>query len=125
MRILFLDDDKHRHDRFRENNIGRDITHVWTADEAIEALEKGGWDLVFFDRDLSELASMGLESPEERTGETVVKHLIGKIVKEKWPKQVIVHSLNEYAANRMVADLKEAGIPTRRIPWTKLTWLTL
>jgi len=54
MKILFLDDSPRRHAVFKNRASDHDVTYVWTASEAIEALKTGGFDYVFLDHDLGE-----------------------------------------------------------------------
>jgi hypothetical protein len=51
----------------------------------------------------------------ERTGDTIVRHMIEFIPEEKWPATAIVHSHNGDRAKYMVNDLTKAGIFTRRL----------
>ena len=53
--ILFLDDDKARHAKFRDAcwNSEYDVTYVWSVEEAKKALlENDVYDLATFDHDL-------------------------------------------------------------------------
>lgn len=119
MKILFLDDDKNRHATFRMNNIGLDITYVWTADEAIEAFKKEVFDEVSLDHDLAWQKNMQLPDAGEGSGYDVAI-FISKLPKEKRPKMVIIHSLNPAGAHRMGQALKECrqeGMRVMRIPF--------
>lgn len=118
MKILFLDDDHQRHTRFRFRTIGNDVTHVYTADEAIDHLTtRGPYDEVWLDHDLSEQASVGIYHPDERTGYHVACFIAETLAPELRPPLVIVHSLNPSGATRMHAALASGGIKVRREPF--------
>jgi len=124
MRILFLDDMLDRHQAFRRNRIGHDITHVETAPEAIAVLKRSEpFDIVQLDHDLAEehylKASEGL-SEERREGEAEylcgtgmdVVDFICTMPKEKRPKLVIIHSWN-LRWKEMYYRLYDAGVPVK------------
>lgn len=128
MKILFLDDSQLRHDAFHRNRLGHDVTHVYTALEAINALEmKGIFDLVSLDHDLAEehylMMSEGLSEDRREaeaeclcgTGMDVVDHLT-KMPTSRRPLVVVVHSWNTSRAEEMVRRLHEAGISAT---WTQ------
>jgi CheY-like chemotaxis protein len=99
MRVLFLDDDPVRHKAMRDMLPG--ITHVYTADEAIEALSVGDYSEVFLDHDLG--GEVYVDSEEYNTGMTVAKWL----AKNKQDATIIIHSYNPIGARNMVVKLKD------------------
>jgi CheY-like chemotaxis protein len=115
VKVLFLDDMKTRHDAFRRKMIGHDVTHVHTAREAIEALDKAIYDVAHLDHDLSDEHYEQDEyvgfSPG--TGMDVVDHLV-KMSMDQRPLAVIVHTFNE-RGREMLARLLDAGIAARWI----------
>lgn len=119
MRILVLDDDEVRHERFAEVFKTYDIKHVWTYDEACHALEHlGPWDLVYLDHDLNDFEAKSMAEHEgpyggyyrELTGFDVVRFITRQLAKEKHPPEVIVHSWNPGGARMMITELREHGI---------------
>jgi CheY-like chemotaxis protein len=117
-RILFLDDDEERHRGFSQMTIGDLVDHVYTARQAIEALEKNdAYDYIYLDHDLDIYATMG-QTPTEETGQVVADHIAEKLSKEKYPrKRVVVHSYNRVGAVSMGRKIKEAGIRVLLIPY--------
>lgn len=137
MRILFLDDMKARHDAFRKNTIGHDVVFVFTAKEAIEALDtQGRFDQARLDHDLEEThyaAGMGVamchspicplypgqEHVRERgcpgglygsgTGMDVIDHIIA-MAPEKRPRKIISHTFNTERGKEMIRRLRDVGI---------------
>lgn len=109
MKILFLDDDKARHRKFREWSIGCEVVFVFTYEEAIKALEEHVFDEAHLDHDLSEEAAMGLPVEGEKTGLDVAKH-IAAMLPDKRPERVVVHSFNDAGARWMGRVLRDAGV---------------
>lgn len=71
-----------------------------TADEAIALLKTGRVEFASLDHDLSEMATIGVFAPGEKTGYTVVCWL--EEHPEFWPEDgVKVHSMNPAGAKRM------------------------
>src|SRR5689334_19670090 len=75
MKILFLDDMEERHRLFKIRNIGRDVTHVYNAKEAIEALNSTKFDVVSLDHDLSIDTIMLMPGEGEGSGYDVALHI--------------------------------------------------
>ena len=134
MRVLTLDDCHARQRYFRWWFQGHDHTEVYTAKEALDRLGEGQWDLVMLDHDLAEehylALSEGLnEGPVHKpdcrrhpcdcgasdykklagTGMDVVDHIVS-MPRERWPKLVIVHSMNPVRSLEMVRRLADAGV---------------
>lgn len=109
MKIFFLDDDKERHRRFKMNRIGMDITAVWTYADACVALAETVFDVAYLDHDLSELAAAGKPAKDEKTG-TEVAEFIAQLPEDRRPKQVIIHSFNDYGRRRMQTILQRADV---------------
>lgn len=102
----------------QESNIGRDITHVWTAAEAIKALETKIFDEVFLDHDLGGVATeMTLPDLDEGSGYDVATY-IANMPADKRPYKVTIHSYNPAGAKRMEAVLmKCSGLIVSRKPF--------
>jgi CheY-like chemotaxis protein len=116
MRILFLDDNEERHKAFMRANIGNNVDHVWSAREAIEAIDLNEpYDVASLDHDLDWKAQAGMR-PLEETG-MVVAHHIASMPKERQPRQVIVHSFNPVGGKNMFDLLVSAGVNVARGPW--------
>jgi CheY-like chemotaxis protein len=128
VRILFLDDAKLRHETFALAHGGDSITHVFTATEAVRALDElPRFDLVHLDHDLAEEhyleLSEGLrETPapgdppfDPGTGMDLVDHIIA-MPAERRPGAVTVHTHNA-VGEAMRARLDEARVPTSWVPF--------
>ncbi len=76
-----------------------------TADEAIEMLKTGRVEEASLDHDLSEMATIGILQPGEKTGYTVVCWMEENDV---WPPGgVKVHSMNPAGKARMMAVIRK------------------
>lgn len=122
MKILFLDDDKTRHESFRtkSKNWPHDITYVWTAYKAIRALEKEYFHEVFLDHDLGPQQEMNLPDTGEGSGYDVAL-FIATMSRDKRPISVIIHSWNPAGADRMASALRKAeeeGMTLAKIPFS-------
>lgn len=123
LKILFLDDDKTRHERFEVANrkLGQHyITHVQTAEEAIKALDTTTFDEVCLDHDLGGGLSQ-MTTPEVGCGSgyDVACH-IANMSKDKRPPIVVIHSFNPSGVLRMTLALKQAaeeGMTLLRVPF--------
>lgn len=108
-KILFLDDMEERHKAFKrvlQWRQGLDFTYVYTAADAIAALNANHFDQAFLDHDLSLediMAEPGDPNAKVPTGMTVVDHIL---TMARPPGMVCVHSCNGPAATEMVARLK-------------------
>jgi len=129
--ILFLDDDRDRHQRFRAcveaaELIPHDrVLYVHSAAEAIAALDRHAGEIgqAFLDHDLCEadiLVEVGAPS-REPTGMAVVDHIL---TMARPPASLVVHSYNHDAAVEMCVRLKtHPAIAVRRIPFSQLLTL--
>ena len=109
-KILFLDDQEERHAIFHNQHLGGDvrIDHVRTAPEAIAKLHTRKYDEVHLDHDL------GTEGPKENCGSGYdVAEFITCMAEEERPLQVVIHSFNMPAAERMFYLLRPY-VPTKR-----------
>ncbi len=78
---------------------------VKTADDAIAMLKTGKVRFASLDHDLSEEATLGLASPDEKTGYTVICWL--EEHPEFWPQDGCrVHSLNPVGKARMLTVIE-------------------
>lgn len=118
MKILIIDDDKYRHDKFKLNYKGHDLTHVQDAPSAIQALKSGMWDVVQIDHDLGVPGTMGAQ--DGATGYTVASWYEEQVKTEQDRAiigRVVVHSMNPQGAARIYAAFKSAGVPVKLRPF--------
>lgn len=121
--ILFLDDMAWRHAEFSRAAFKqeRPVVHARSAAEAIDALGSWKFAQVFLDHDLSEDDIMIVpgEPSKVPTGMDVVDHIL---LMPDPPQDIIVHSCNGPAREKMVRRLEESGriAKVRGIPFTDL-----
>lgn len=105
-KLLFLDDDPHRHalfSNFFAKNDHVQIDHVTTCDEACEALEAVKYDVAYLDHDLSvkdnycEPGSI----THAKTGSDVAKYIVENLSSANIPTLIIIHSFNPVGAKYM------------------------
>ena len=115
MRILFLDDDENRHNKFAQTHIGEYITQVRTVEACIDAIKNNPrYDLISLDHDLG--GQVYVEAVEG-TGTEVANWMATEMAPEKMPDRVWIHSFNPAGAKRMHDILAAAGIPVRKRPF--------
>lgn len=124
MKILFLDDAPWRHDLVAKKvDALHDVTHVWTVDECVEAMQtKGPFDQIYLDRDLNDFTSItGKESryaatygTGELTGRDVTRWMVKNLQFFANNPDVTIHSWNCTDAPNMLKDLQEVGL---RVKW--------
>lgn len=106
MRILFLDDNRFRHEAMQKNSIGFSVTYVFNADQAIKAMRDSEFDLIMLDHDLDETQeNLILEGVQD--GRYVVRWMVSSGRHKTTP--VVVHSLNLAASEQMRDMLKSSG----------------
>ena len=107
--ILFLDDTELRHRHFTRSHIGSDVLHVWSASQAISALEDNPTlNPIHLDHDLAyEHYGADPESFAQGTGLQVARWLANS----EHPRDtcIIIHSLNPIGSQRMAETLRQAG----------------
>lgn len=110
--VLFLDDEPVRHHWADETWSGSIISHVFDIDQFCEALVKNKemtWDLISLDHDLG-ISKGNLVN----NGMTAVLAM-GAL--ETKARNVIIHTINPPAGDRMESDLKRLGYKVYRIPF--------
>ena len=128
MRILVLDDDAERHDAFDEAlSSENSVEHAWSYHDAIAMLESEQFDVAYLDHDLSDFEDasstiVGAYGNIELTGADVARFIAHELPRGMWPKRVVVHSWNPDGAKRMIAMLREAGIPCVYEPFQQPAW---
>jgi DNA-binding NarL/FixJ family response regulator len=133
MRILVLEDDPIRINRFKQTLSGHDVSYAETARGAISFLAGKTFDIVFLDHDLG--GQTYVETSEKNTGSEVVRWIMGVFDGEKdhrekliYPKsrqdwrgtRFIVHSMNTAAALSMTHDLGQARCAVNHVPFNIL-----
>lgn len=94
----------------RQLLIGALAVHVYDYDQAIRALElPDPFDVAYLDHDL-------FYRTIDRTGYDVAEYIIA-MPRERRPKFIVVHSVNDVGAQRMVNLLQSAGCNAVREPW--------
>jgi hypothetical protein len=119
MNILFLDDEKIRHDLADKYLVGHTALHAYTAPQAIDMIDtsKDKIDLALLDHDLHHfIEENGHRS--ERHGVWFVSHLLTDIPSDKWFSRAIVHSYNADGGRYMCDDLRKAGIQADYRPFS-------
>lgn len=125
MRILFFDDDYTRHRRFDREAVGHSITHAYSPEEAVAALEKAGpegFDVVYLDHDM-------FENPNTKlTGLHVAEWIAANPRFGELP--IVVHSLNPEGSTAIARTLQATGHLVGQFAWswqwppiTSLVWL--
>ncbi len=99
---LVLDDDRNRHNYFRDRFNDSDkkfiADHVLTAEQCIEAIKKKKYVLIFLDHDLS--GEVFVDVNRKDTGSEVARW-ISKNPDRIENCKVFIHSFNEEGANHM------------------------
>jgi hypothetical protein len=128
LKILFLDDEKVRHELFER--WCPDADHCYTYESCIQLLSMNKYDVVSLDHDLKldysicsahrvpvrdcPRCEVRIPAIGERNGVDIAKFIVGLVQK---PSVAIVHSFNPTGAKQMVGLLASAGIKTYRIPF--------
>lgn len=113
MKVLFLDDDKYRHEQMLKQfaQLKLAVVAVYTAIEAIEWLRREKFRLILLDHDLDGT----IYAPSgPGTGFEVAEQVAASVNRDT---DVIVHSLNHVGAGKMVEVI---GKNARWIPFYEL-----
>lgn len=118
MRVFILEDDPVRHKIFKERYKNEELVIAdgyWQAISTLASSEP--FDLFCLDHDLGLTGSSSSEgfngfTRVDKNGNDFVDHFLSFSPKEKWPKNIVVHSWNPPGAKEMVKKLTEAGIKT-------------
>jgi len=107
MKILILEDDKARVQRFEEKLKGEDIFVIFTdvVSACISALECSDFDVLFLDHDLDGKVYVPSDG-DEPTGWHVAKWLSEN--PERQPAKIFLHSLNHAGRIEMMKQLPNA-----------------
>ena len=117
MRIVSIEDDENRVRKFKSEFIGHDYVNYYDAKSGIEGL-KGQISILLLDHDLGGMIMV--DTADKNTGSEVVRYMQKNAVDVD---NIIVHSLNEPAAQSMVSNLKNAGYANvYRIPFFSIDY---
>lgn len=113
-RFLFFDDDKTRHNEFDKivNDFDVEVLHTFTPTEAIAALKSNKFDTVFLDHD------MDFNLVNNGNGMDVAEFISLHLDRLKYPDMVVIHSWNIECARKMESVLINAGLNTKRVPFS-------
>lgn len=106
MKILILEDDENRVQKFKQNFIGCELFITHLPSQANEWLEKEEFDFIFLDHDLEDSHYIVDCVSNETTGLCTAEFL-GNNMNLSKKATVVVHSLNPNGRTRMMAALGE------------------
>jgi hypothetical protein len=119
MRLLILDDDPSRHAHFAKKFAEHERVHCFTFDEFERELLYGErFHATLLDHDLADFGTpsviegcsvYGSQESQELTGTDAALLMANRLLPEKRPDQVVIHSWNIPGAARMAAILRDAG----------------
>lgn len=114
MKILFLDDNPTRTEKFIREIPWADC--VFCAQDCIDYLKDNeNLTALFLDHDLG--GKVYVEENEKNTGSEVVRYLIDNPKKIEW---IIIHTLNFPASLNMESKLQQFNYDVIKIPFTEL-----
>ncbi len=113
MRILFLDDNNQRHEKFKQTSIGCVVDFVYDAISCIDKLKEkaGEYDLIMLDHDLdAEIEGSFDQNEDEQNGLFVTNWMVNNKLHEAIADTaIVIHSLNEVGRRRMASTLTAGG----------------
>lgn len=112
MKILILEDDEERMKFFYKKYDKENIDHACNSKDAIAALENNKYDIIFLDHDLG---GTQINYDPEDCGTLVAEYLAENPV----DSEIIIHSFNSVAANRMVRILHRMNVKYIPGVWKK------
>ena len=113
MLIMILDDEDYRHVVLNRKLAGNDIVNVYSFVQAVAALSDLPFDVLCLDHDLA-------CEDDVHTGYDLCLFIKNKLPKDKYPKQVIIHSMNPVGAYNMDQALQNLGFPVEVHPFHDL-----
>lgn len=132
MKILILDDIKHRHDvfvkRYMDLYPSAEIVNAYCYSDFVNNWKAKDWDLVHLDHDLDDF----YHSPDSYTamdgskrfynGQDATNVVIEDVNNGKKKPSVIIHSINGTAAQWMLHDFKKNNFDVIWDPFTQDDW---
>ena len=115
-RVLIVEDDETRCHWFRRRLAACDLEVTCDAGRACELLAENEYDLILLDHDLLEDHYWSDEPDDERTGYAVASWLAARPGAQPGA-QIIIHSLNNAGAQRMLEALIAAGFDAEWLPF--------
>ncbi len=111
MKILILDDDDCRHNRFKLHLLGNHfLTHARTYDEFVTAMMTDTFDVIFLDHDLNYEEYVSKDKNGcELTGYHAALWIVKNLQLETRPNNIVIHSHNMGGVIQMLGILKDAG----------------
>lgn len=121
MKVLVLDDIKHRHDVFDRVYYDDQVVHCYRYHDFCDKLENDGpWDIVHLDHDLGDFVDDadtyydGWGRKQEYNGQ----HAAAQVCEmDKPPPRIIIHSVNPVGARAMLQMIQRRGIPVTWEPF--------
>jgi len=116
LKILILDDEKFRHDKFSSHYKGNEIFHAMNYSQFVNVLQTQKWDLIHLDHDLGE--EPVADSYRDGWGNICFftgYHAALKICElseDYLPNLVIIHSMNPRGSEEIYSVLKRNNIET-------------
>lgn len=107
MRILVLEDSPARIVAFRRRLRGRAVTYVSNYNDAVEALGRGPYAVVYLDHDIADSAHNGQD----------VAFSMTRMPERLRPRKVVVHSTNPSGALGIARTLRKAGFDVEEQPF--------
>ena len=118
-RVLIVEDDETRCEWFRRRLAACDIEVTCDAGRACELLAANEYELILLDHDLLEDHYFSDEPDDERTGYAVAAWLAARPGSQPGA-QIVIHSLNDAGAQRMLEALLASGFDAEWIPFLYL-----
>jgi CheY-like chemotaxis protein len=115
-RVLIVEDDETRCEWFRRRLAACDIEVTCDAGRACEMLARHEYQLILLDHDLLEDHYWSDEPDDERTGYAVAAWLAARPGSQPGA-QIVIHSLNDAGAQRMLEALTASGHDAECIPF--------
>lgn len=107
MKILFLDDERVRHDAFDRENQAHEVHHAYNFSQFKKAIHAHRFDLVSFDHDLG----------TAEDGVTCAHHMLMALDARDMPARCVVHSWNPVGAQRLMALFRDHQVEAIRRPF--------
>jgi len=117
MRVLILEDDVNRVERFKEKLVGHELFITQFPKVANRWLEEQEFDFIFLDHDLEE-ESQGTDNNFDVGTGLEVANFLGRKPYLSTNAQIIVHSLNSGGSTRMIQAM--GGRNAIQYPFTVL-----
>jgi len=116
MKILILEDNSFRIEKFKILFKNQQVDLCYTAEEAIYSCRKNKYEILWLDHDLD--GKIWQDSQDENTGFRFIKWMVdNKIEKDAL---IYIHSMNPIGANKMLNYLKDNDYDGIWIPFNLL-----